>query len=158
MTLLLALFAARAGTVTIDDDGFVRGQLALDVAPAEVRKALLDGEALAETSPDVRDAVATPAGPCQRMALEVKGLFSPFEVQTERCETADGWVERLVDSDVFTAWESTWTVSATPEGGTLLHYAVRTELDLPVPASMVRQRTARSVHRTLDHVAASLQD
>lgn len=145
------------GAVQVQPDGdTIRGSLTVAASPAQVRAALADGAALAATSPEVRGATARPAGACEALHLEVSGLFSPFDVHTLRCPTATGWTETLVESSVFSAWETSWTVTPTADGGARVDYAVRTVLDLPVPASLVRDRTARSVRICLDRVAARL--
>lgn len=152
---LLALASAQAEPeVAIHDDGFVRGTLVVDASPDTVRRVLGDSVLLALASPEVRRASATPDGACDRVDLEVKGLFTPFAVQTLRCPTDDGWTETLTDAAMFSAWDSIWTVSTSPSGDTVVTCAVRTAIDLPVPTSLVQRRTARSVAASLEQVRA----
>jgi hypothetical protein len=161
MTLALIVttsLAAAAPEVRVDDDGFVRATVVLDASPSEVRALLADGAAMAETSPEVLDARATTAGTCERLDLDVRGLFTPFSVTTLRCPTADGWTERLLDARVFTAWDARWTLAPLADGRTRVDAAIRTEVALPVPASLVQARTAASLRRSLDRLVARLAD
>jgi hypothetical protein len=157
MTAATVALSVLLGTTTVHADGdTIRGSLIVASSASRVRAALADGAALAATSPEVRAATARPQGACEALRLEVSGLFSPFEVHTLRCPTANGWTETLIESSMFSAWETSWTVTPTADGGARIDYAVRTALDLPVPASLVRDRTARSVRICLDRVEARL--
>lgn len=155
---LLLAAAAHAADVQVLADGAVQGRMTLEADADAVLSLLDDSAALAATSPDVRAAQATRAGACDAVELTVKGLFSPFEVHTRRCRTATGWEETLVRSEVFSAWEAAWDVRDRPGGGSEVTYRVRTELDLPVPAGIVRSRTARSVALSMAAVERAAAD
>lgn len=158
LTLLTALAAPldtgaeRVPEVTLTN-GLVTGRLVLDAPLARVRAVLADSASVAAHSPDVLGATAALDGACDRVDLRVRGLFAPFTVTTARCQRADGWSERLVESSVFSVWQGDWTLTEV-SGGTEVVYTIRTELDLPVPRSLVEHRTVRA----LEHNLAALAD
>ena len=153
---LPALASADEPVVMAEPSGEVRGAVHLAASPEAVRARLADSAELARASEDVVSAVAEPVADCDRLVLKVRGLFSPFHVETERCPTPDGWSENLVASSMFTEWRSDWVVMPLADGTTRVEYVVYTELDAPVPMGMVRQRTVRSVRRCLERLQASL--
>jgi sterol desaturase/sphingolipid hydroxylase (fatty acid hydroxylase superfamily) len=161
--LLAALLAtassasALAGpAVGADADGFVRGTLLVDADVAEVRRVLADGAWLARAAPDVARASATAlADGCERIDLRLHAASGGFHVATRRCRSEGGWASTLLESNAFTAWESSWTVVDT-DAGAELRYAVRTRVRLPVPESLLRRRSVESVRRSLEAVAEAL--
>lgn len=153
LTLLAALASADTGLDLAEPrlearDGHVFGRITLHATVDEVRQVLGDGAETASHSPDVLRASATPEGVCERVDLEVRGLFAPFRVQTRRCPTAEGFTERLAGSTVFTAWEGTWRIVPVADG-TEVVYSLRTRLDLPVPQGLVERRTMRALELNL---------
>lgn len=158
VTLLATAVAASSPVVDPEPvirrhaDGSVEASLWLAADPSEVRRLLADAPRVAEMTPDVVSATAIGLGACEQVSLAVRGLFRPFSVVTERCPTADGWSETLIEGGVFTAWDSAWTVTP-DDGGTRVTYQFRADLSFPVPPGLLQQRAARSLRYNLLAVA-----
>lgn len=147
-------------SVGVDALGRVRGEMLLSVRAPVVLATLRDGAKMARFGREVKLARAMPApdpaSGCQLIHMEVTGLAKPFQVRTERCPTAQGWVERLVESKVFTRWDAQWTVVRLADDLTRVEYVIHTDLKLPVPRRTLLKRSQASVHGSLQQLAAEV--
>ena len=158
---LLALMlssAALAGepqpSVQVTDDGSVVGRVVLDASEAEVRKAV---EAVQHSrNSSVLEIRFTPEGACKSVYRKTRGLVTPLTLRTRLCPTATGWREHLVESSDFDAWETEWILRPQASGGVSVQLRVRSDVNLMVPSSLVRQHTVRSVRESFADVIGRL--
>lgn len=139
----------------VTDDGDVIAVVRIDAPIAAVRSALGSAEKAHFFAPTTIEARATADGSCERVALRVKGLFSPFVATTRRCPTADGWVEKLVESDDFSDYTAEWKLQGIGEA-TAVHFRVRTIINVSVPHSMITSRTRKVLTTTLERLIAAV--
>ncbi|MFT4623441.1 MAG: ribosome-associated toxin RatA of RatAB toxin-antitoxin module [Myxococcota bacterium] len=135
----LATAADNEVAVTIDDRGHVVARIQVPASSDEVRALLADtGGRLAALSTDTLSVTTTQDGNCEMVDRKTRGIFRPFAFRAKRCPTENGWQETLVQSDDFTAYESEWQVGESSEGTTEVVYRIQTEINAPVPNSIVR--------------------
>lgn len=163
MLVFLVLFslAARADTPKVDvEDGTVVGRILLPVKPSDVHRVVDDPVACGKLSPDVvsvksrPDATSrSPSGRdrCYDVTTETRGLFGPLHYRSRRCATKDGWEDRLLQSNDFTAYESRWSLREV-DGQTEVTLRVKTAVDLPVPQSVVDTHSKQSVGKILENL------
>jgi hypothetical protein len=72
-----------------------------------------------------------------------------------RCPTKTGWVEHLVESEEFTDYYQEWVITPVSNGIHLM-FLLRTEIDIPVPASIMRAALKRSVKKSLVTIRGDL--
>jgi hypothetical protein len=89
---------------------------------------------------------------CDELVTKTRGLFRPLRYRSRRCRTADGYRDRLVESEDFSAYETTWALREV-DGGTEVTVRVHTEVNLPVPKSAVEKRSRKSVGEMLEALA-----
>ena len=140
--LLFASSLAIAGddaTVSVDDRGHVIARIQVPATTTEVRALLADTEGrLAQLSPDTLSVKSTPDGDCEMVERRTRGIFRPFAFRAKRCPTERGWEETLVESGDFTAYEAEWELEEQEDGTTEVVYRIQTEINAPVPSSLVR--------------------
>jgi hypothetical protein len=125
-------------TVTVDDEGRVVARIHVPASTEEVRAVLGDTDGqLAALSPDTLSVQTTQVGPCEMVDRKTRGVWRPFAFRAKRCPTDRGWQETLVASDDFTKYEAEWELEAT-DHGTEVVYKIQTEINAPVPSSLVR--------------------
>jgi hypothetical protein len=154
LTLLAHMTALAADPqVNIDAAGGVVGTMLIDASAAQVRSVVGDAVQAAELSPDVVSVkrVSSDSG-CDQLVTETKGMWRNLRYTSRRCPTADGWDDNLVESSDFNAYESTWALREV-DGGTHVTVRVHTDVNLPVPASMVQKRSSKSVGELLENLA-----
>jgi hypothetical protein len=133
-------------------DGAVTGELFV-AAPADRVRALIDGPVVqGDLSPDVYSVVATPDGPCRQLVTSTRGLWSPLQVRSRWCPSADGFTETLVQSEDFSVYSNQWTVTPA-NGGSQVALRVHASPNLPVPQSVITENTRRSVGALLVRLA-----
>jgi hypothetical protein len=156
MTLLLALTLSAMGAepeVELDPSGTIVGRIVVPADAAEVREVVDDPVACGRLSSDIVSVQSEPAAHsrCVDVTTETKGLFRTLFMRSRRCPTADGWEDRLVQSDDFDAYETRWSLRPV-DGGTEVTVRVHTEVDLPVPSSLVQSRQKKSVGEVLENL------
>ncbi|MEZ4447996.1 MAG: hypothetical protein R3B09_00870 [Nannocystaceae bacterium] len=163
--LALALTAGAASPASADttpkiwtrvtDNDEVIAVVRIDAPLETVRKALISAEKAHSYAPTTLAARATTDGTCERIALRVKGLFSPFVATTRRCPTSDGWLEKLVESDDFSDYLAEWKLQSMGDA-TAVHYRVRTIINVSVPQSMITSQTRKVLKTTLQRLIAAV--
>lgn len=140
----------------ITDDGEVIAVVRIPAPLASVRQALTSAERAHLYAPTTLAAKATADGACERVDLQVKGLFTPFTAKTRRCPTADGWLESLVHSDDFSDYLAEWKLQSLGDA-TTVHYRVRTIINVSVPHSLITSRTRKVLQTTLERLIAAVE-
>jgi hypothetical protein len=140
----------------IQEDGSVVGHVVVANPTGDVRKLLGDTEGtLLTIEQDTLDIVSDSATPCEHVHRTTKGVWHPLIFESQRCESAAGWSEKLTKSEHMKTFASSWTVAEHPEG-TLVTYTIVTELNLPVPQALVRRNLRKSAQKMLDQLATML--
>ena len=119
----------------------------------EVRAFLLDPEEAASLTPDVESVEVLTSDTCDLVRTTKKGLLSSVEYVVKRCYADDGVQETLVESEDFTAYEASYTLTAV-DGGTKVVYDVTVGVDMPVPDWAIRMGVERSTAATMEALAA----
>ncbi len=152
--LIAAHAVALAGEPRVDvhADGAVVGRITVPASAADIRLVVDDPVRCGSLSPEVVSlTTAPPQGDCQELFTETRGLFRPLRVRSQRCRTADGWEEALIESDDFSQYASSWSLHEV-DGQTEVTLRVRTEVGLPVPTSVVETRSKKSVGEILENL------
>jgi carbon monoxide dehydrogenase subunit G len=154
LALLLPLVAFAADPqVSVDEGGHVVGTVVIPATQEQVRGVLDDPVQCAELSPDVYSVARVDRrDDCDELVTKTRGLFRPLRYRSRRCRTADGYRDRLVESEDFSAYETTWALREV-DGGTEVTVRVHTEVNLPVPKSAVEKRSRKSVGEMLEALA-----
>ena len=158
MILLLcsSLASANPHTATLDDDGFVTLSARLAAPVEAVRGHLDDVTAAFDLVDDARAVRATRRGDCQEIEVETPGILRPMRYISMRCPTADGWSERLVQSEDFALHEVEWHITPAADGATDITYRVRVALSMPGVHSLVIKKLSSSMERTVSRLSAVL--
>lgn len=153
---VLSLASATEPTSEVRDDGTVVVKINVEATPTEVKALLADTEGAAmDISADLLSVTATQRGACEEVRRETRGVFRPFEMKVLKCPTPNGFVESLVASDDFSAYQSTWSVQPGVTGSDVT-YSVRTELNAPVPGAMVRKGVLDGARNAIVNLARKL--
>ncbi|MFZ5480137.1 MAG: SRPBCC family protein [Myxococcota bacterium] len=123
--------------------------------PDAVRAALAEAMAAGPMAPDVLSLEVLARGRCDTLRATVGSRWAPMSYVYERCPTATGWREALVQSDAFDAYEITWELLP-DAAGTRVSYTVHVEPRLPLPDGYVASRTRASMKTVLATLAARL--
>lgn len=149
----LGLALASEPEISVEPSGHVVGRVTIAAPVETVRAALADPESAGELSPDVVEVRGLGrTGACQEVVTETRGLWRNLVFRSRRCETAQGWNERLVHSEDFSRMDSSWTLRPQAEG-TVVDLRVATEVNLPVPDGVLRKRAKKNVAETLKNLA-----
>jgi len=150
--LLLAMSAfGSEADVQMDAAGVIVGRILVPAPAADVREVVGDPVALGALSPDVVSVTPQASGKCLDVVTETRGLFSTLFMKSRRCPTVDGWEDHLVQSDDFDAYETKWSLREV-DGGTEVTVRAYTEVDLPVPTSVVQSRQKKSLGEVLENL------
>lgn len=158
-TLLFSLWAAASAAepeLSVQEDGTVIARVLVQAPEARVRQVIpeLQGEGV---NSNVLNVVRKPKGNCEAIQRTTRGLMRPLELNTEFCPTTTGWRERLVSSSDFTTYEAAWTLRPQADGSTGIEFRVRSEVNLMVPASLLRTGTVNGVKETFTALLARLR-
>lgn len=154
LTLLFAAALSASASepeVELDPTGAIVGRILVPADAEAVREVVGDPTALGRLSPDVVSVQEQPSGRCIDVTTETRGLFRSLFMKSRRCPTADGWEDRLVESEDFDAYETRWSLREV-DGGTEVTVRVHTEVDLPVPDAIVQSRQKKSVGQVLENL------
>lgn len=162
--LLLALTGARpaaAGDSKISTRVTPKGEVVASVKVAksikEVREALASAERSHNLAPTTVSVSATPDGKCEKVKLQVRGLLSPFQLETRRCPTASGYLETLVGSTDFVEYRNEWALKDLGAEGTLVTFKTRTMPNVQVPESLILTETKRVLGRLMKNLVGALE-
>lgn len=148
---------ASSGRITtrVTAEGQVIAQVKVAAKPAAVREILASAEqahGLASTTVSVK---ATRDGACEKVALQTRGLLSPFSLETRRCPTSTGWKETMVASQDFVEYWNEWVVQE-QDGGALISFKTRTLPNVSVPESLILSQTRRVLTRLMRNLLTKL--
>lgn len=159
---LLVLGAAAPSEVTaaekamvwtrVTDEGEVIALAKIPASAAAVREVLANAERSHMLASTTIEVAATPEGACSRVKLKVRGVLSPFHLETRRCPTATGFQETLVASSDFLAYYNEWTIQETGDG-VLVSFRSRSLPDVAVPESLILSQTRKVLAKVLARLA-----
>lgn len=135
--------------------GEIVASLRLSAKPAAVREVLASAERSHGLAPTTVSAKATADGPCERVKLKTRGLFTPFELETRRCPTARGFRETLVASADFAEYWNEWILEDV-DGGTRVVFRTRTVPKVAVPEALIQTEARRVIVRLLTNLKAAV--
>ena len=127
-------------TTRVTAKGEVIAEMKVAATASAVRAQLAGAERAHRLAPTTFSVKATPDGACEKLHLSVRGLFSPFQLETRRCPTSTGWRETLIRSSDFKEYWNEWTIKADGDG-TLVTFTTRTVPDVAVPLSIIQSQT-----------------
>jgi hypothetical protein len=140
-------------TVSVATDGAVVATFTVSAPESAVLAVLADPRTL--TGPEVLSMATAPQGGCLVIDATTQGMLSPLAYRSLRCPTETGFHETLVQSDDFTAIESTWRLSQVADG-TRVDFRLVSQPDLPVPQSVIRPTVVKSVTRMMERLIAAV--
>lgn len=146
---VIGLALAQESTAFMDDEGVAHVRAVVPQTEAQVRAALSDPELAAALAPEVLDVRTLGKGACVTLGVTVKGAWDPLTYTAERCPTSSGFKYRLLTSESITEYEAEWSLAPMVGGGTEVRYRVHTEVDLPVPRTLVRKGVLQSAKDTV---------
>lgn len=155
LLLALAAFAAEP-VVQTGDDSTIAAWVDIPAAPGAVF-AVVSNPAAVATFADNTTVDTSVDGPCVAVTTHIDHPIAKATYETRSCPDGDLAVKQtLTGEGSMKEFESRWWVEPT-DGGSRLHYRIRTIPDLPVPQFVVNRTTARSAGRLLgqlrDHFA-----
>jgi hypothetical protein len=151
MTLLFLASLALAQDLDVVVDGdVVRGTAHVDVTAVRFLTELKDPGWIGRMSGTGTTAeVLGKDGDCLRVAYVSPNLILTARYTVKRCMTSDGVRISLIESNTFSAYETTWRVVPEGEGARITYEVDLTSSLRWVPNSLVRSETRRSIHKTL---------
>lgn len=157
LPLLHVLSAVAAEpSATVDSAGMVQVEYVTAASEAEVRALITDPQAAASLTAEILSIKTLSRGECLTLGVTVKGAWDPLTYTSQRCPTATGFKYKLVESDDITVYEAEWKLVPLTTGGTKVTYRIKTEIDLPVPQSLVRKGVIDSAKDTIRALIAKL--
>lgn len=158
MLPLLHVLSAIAAepTTTVDSGGTVQVECFVAASESEVRALITDPHVAAKLTPDILAIKTLTKGECLTLGVTVTGAWDPLTYTSQRCPTATGFKYKLLQSDDITAYEAEWKLEPQTDGGTKVTYRIKTEIDLPVPQSLVRKGVIASAKETIQHLIEKL--
>jgi len=146
MWWLYMVSAMAAPTISLDGDVIV-GVVEVAAAPDVVRERIADPtwvNAVDAGNTDVT--VADRAEGCLVLDYLTTTTFATVRFRVRQCPTLDGVVTSLMQSDDFSAYQTSWVVRPNGvEGGAVLVYRQEVRTRLPVPAFIVRRQSKRHI-------------
>jgi hypothetical protein len=127
-------------------------------SPETILKFIADGARAHKLAPTTIKAKSLAKdGKCEKIHLTVRGLMSPFEIDTRRCRTAKGFHETMVSSEDFEAYDVEWTIQELGEGS-LVSYRALNILSISVPQGMVVRESKKVMAKTMKNLIAALDE
>lgn len=142
----------------VTDKGEVIGQVKTGKSAAAVRELLSSAERSHKLAPTTVSTHATPDGACEKVKLSVRGLISPFQLETRRCPTASGYLETLISSANFVEYRNEWEIKDLGAEGSLVTFKTRTVPNVQVPESLILMETKRVINRLMKNLLGALGD
>ncbi len=140
--------------VVITADGTVEGVVVVGAPPDRVRAYIADIAMTRKLAKDVVSVDVVKDGGCELVTTYASSFIDVTYV-ARRCPTETGWIETLLESEQFADYYAEWFI-APVSNGIELRFRLRTDLDMPVPARLVRGALKRSVMGTLVAIQADL--
>jgi hypothetical protein len=137
----------------VDEDGAVTMTEVVPASPESLRSVLADPLVARSLSTELVSLELLSQGSCATLRATVGSPWVPVSYTYERCPTATGFRERLLESDTMNTYEVDWRL--VPEGaGTRLSYTVRVDTKLPMPRSYLLSRTRASMRTAIERLLA----
>ncbi len=137
--------------VQTEEPGTIITRTLVPATEAEVRAILDDPYTFVGFTPDVQSMDVQARGRCKQLSFVSRGLFEPLHYSTQRCPSAGGWRETLLESDSFTRYDA--DIQLLPvAGGTHIIYRLSVGIDLPVPDLVISKNVKRSARLTMQAV------
>ncbi len=95
-------------------------------------------------------------GACERLRLTVRGLFSPFVVDTRRCRTAKGYRETMIASDDFEAYDVIWDIEPAGEHS-MISFRAKNVLSISIPEGLQIRESKKVMAKTVKNLAKALR-
>ena len=96
-------------------------------------------------------------GTCERLRLTVRGLFSPFVVDTRRCRTANGYHETMISSDDFEAYDVIWEIEPVGDDS-MISFRAKNVLSISIPEGLQIRESKKVMSKTVKNLAKALRD
>jgi hypothetical protein len=156
--LLVAVALAAEPVVERGNDSVIEGRIDLSVPADKVFAVVSDPEAVSRID-GTSKVTAKPDGDCLLVHTEVDHPIARAIFDTRSCPDGPLAVaQTLTHSEQMQEYASRWWVEER-EGGSRLHYRIRTVASLPVPQFIVDRTTVKSTERLLgrlrDHLEAA---
>lgn len=139
----------------ITPKGEVVASMRLAAKPAAVREILGSAERSHGLSPFTVSAKATADGTCERVKLRTRGLLQPFEIETRRCPTTQGWRETMIASTDFLEYYNEWILEEDGDGSRVT-FRTRSVPNVAVPESLIQAETRRVLARLLHNLQSAV--
>ncbi len=160
--LVLVLLSSTAAwadeaTVVIEDDGSITATVTVGSAPDVVLARVGDPEWVSRTSGDPGTAVTIvgPDGGCQLLDYVSSHPLSTASYRVRQCPVTDGFQTKLVSSDAFSKYQTSWDVQPHATGSTIT-YRLDLISTLKIPGWMVRRASRKSVESFIANIGAAL--
>ncbi len=139
------------------DQGYIVAVARVPATAEKIREFISDGERAHNLAPTTIKATKTADdGTCQRMHLKVRGVFSPFEIDTRRCRTAKGFRETMVASDDFDFYDVEWVIEPAGEYS-MVSFRARNVLSMAVPQGLQIRESKKVMAKTVKNLASALR-
>jgi len=154
MWLALISWAFAAPTVHVSDDGAVTGVVELSTSAADLRSRLADPTWLPTISKDgTTVTVAGRAGSCLLVDSASPNPVITVRYRTRQCPTDLGYESTLIQSDQFSEYAASWTITPTPQGSRAT-YVIRVKSTLWLPEAVVRRGVRTGIEQMLTNLEA----
>jgi carbon monoxide dehydrogenase subunit G len=141
--------------VQTEEPGTIVTRLLVPAPVHEVQAILDDPYTFVAFTPDVQSMDVQTRGRCKLLRFQSRGLFESLHYSTQRCPSASGWRETLLESDSFTRYDA--DIALLPEGdGTQIVYRLSVGIDLPVPDVVISKNVKRSARLTMQALSDML--
>jgi hypothetical protein len=134
--------------VQSEEPGTIITRLLVPAPVGQVQAVLDDPHLFAAFTPDVQELVVQARGRCKLLTFRSRGFIEPFRYSTQRCPSASGWRETLLESDSFTRYDADIALEPSAEG-THIIYKLSVGLDIPVPDIVISKNVKRSARLTM---------
>ncbi len=153
----VASYAAEP-SYTFLPDGTLEARLTIDAPVGDLRAVLANTATRQDLSKDIFSiAEREPNGRCNKLETKTRGMWRPLRVLSVFCSTDRGFKETMdTGSEDFTEYFVEWDF--TPDGNqTHVVYRSRTVPNLPVPASLLREKQKGGVQGMFDRLVDRLR-
>jgi len=115
------------------------GQRAHKLAPTTIKTTKIGGD-----------------GTCERLRLKVRGVFSPFEVDTKRCRTSKGFRETMIASEDFEAYDVEWVIEPIGDSS-MVSFRALNVLSISIPEGLQVRESKKVMAKTVKNLAKALR-
>lgn len=160
LALACLMSTARAEEPAIEmsplSDGTMQGRFVVAASPEEVRAMLADPVRSGRFAPQVVNVqVLSSKGSCDEIVTTTRLPGTTMDYHSMRCRTSSGIRDSLIDSSLMQDFSAAWDYHAV-EGGTEVTVKIKSVVDLPVPAYVMRVSLQSSVKTTILNLISAL--